>query len=1101
MSDGKSPSWFYPKRTGDPGRDRNARTLQFACLLFAIAIGIAVALDVISREPIPIPIVSATLGGLCAAAVLNHAGRPTSAGRIVILVLLLCAVLRVVHASDGFRSHAMLMFPGVLLLSVMLIDRSSYVATAGIVMLTVAALGIAEKHALFGAIPPVRTPTNYESIFLVELTLVWFSLVGSRIARDAQRNVSDLDVSISQLSTVNLELRKTAEALRQKEQQLASIYDTVGDVIFQLAVESEGQFRFISVNAAFLRVTGLSREAVVGKAVNEVIPEPSLTMVVGKYRQAIEENTIVCWEETSDYPTGRLTGEVSVTPVIDQTGKCTHLVGSVHDITERKRAETALRESEERFRDMADAAPVMIWVSGPDKLGTFFNKPWLDFRGRTMEQELGRGCVEGIHPDDRDGSLAIYGSAFDSRRPFQKECRLLRADGEYRWVLDHGIPLYHAGEFAGFIGSCIDITDQKLIEEQLRANEIQLMDAQRLTKVGSWEFHIETGISRWSDENRRILGVPDDAPSNLSTFINRVHPKDRNKVLEGARTVISTGETGELQYRIIRPDGEIRVVRSVFEALRNDQGMAVRIVGATQDITDQIKATKFLRESEGRLKNAERLAHLGHWNWDAKSNKAICSEEYCQIYGQPMDYTPSFEDFLNAVIPQDRARVGHVIRDALAQKTGYTIEFQIARPTGEFRTVSSVAELVLDDEGMPAWLSGTCQDITDVRRAQEEFFARQKLESVGTLAGGIAHDFNNLLGAVQAQAELALEELDAGASSKEELKAICETAMRGSEIVRQLMIYAGKESDVVELVDLSKIVAEMLKLLKVSVTKRAVIKANFDPDLPAIRASAAQLRQIAMNLIINASDAIGDRAGVIRVVTRRVPLTRGLAAIPSTTSRDGHYVELEVSDNGCGMSPEIQVQVFDPFFTTKSPGRGLGLAVVHGIVRSLGGAIHLTSEPEKGTRFQVLLPCAEATAVASGHVISSVGAVAVPSQNGAVLVVEDEGQLRQAVVKMLRKSGFEVFEAADGSSAIDLLRADGSRVDVILLDMTIPGASSHEVVAAAANAKPNIRVILTSAYSQETIADAMSPPQIRSFIRKPFQLGDLLKTLRSSLSS
>src|SRR6516164_1209893 len=153
MSDGKS-SWFYPKRTGDPGRDRNARTLQFACLLFAIAIAIAVALDVISREPIPIPMVSAALGGICAAAVLNHAGRPTSAGRILILALLLCAVLRVVHASDGFRSHAMLMFPGVLLLSVMLLDRSSYVATSGTVMLTVAALGIAEKHGLFGAVPP-----------------------------------------------------------------------------------------------------------------------------------------------------------------------------------------------------------------------------------------------------------------------------------------------------------------------------------------------------------------------------------------------------------------------------------------------------------------------------------------------------------------------------------------------------------------------------------------------------------------------------------------------------------------------------------------------------------------------------------------------------------------------------------------------------------------------------------------------------------------------------------------------------------------------------------------------------------------------------------
>jgi nitrogen-specific signal transduction histidine kinase len=393
------------------------------------------------------------------------------------------------------------------------------------------------------------------------------------------------------------------------------------------------------------------------------------------------------------------------------------------------------------------------------------------------------------------------------------------------------------------------------------------------------------------------------------------------------------------------------------------------------------------------------------------------------------------------------------------------------------------------------------EDVTEIKRNQEEAFFRQKLESVGTLAGGIAHDFNNLLGAVQAQAELGLAELDAGSSCKEELKAIREVATRGSEIVRQLMIYAGRESAVIGLVDLSNTVDEMLSLLKISVTKHAVINASLDQDLPAIRASAAQIQQLVMNLITNASDAIGDRDGEIRVITRRVPLTGELAAISSGTLADGDYVQLSVSDTGRGMSPQMQAKVFDPFFTTKSAGRGLGLAVVQGIVRSLGGAIQLRSEPDKGTTIQVLLPCTETAAPAVGHVRSGGGELAVPFRRGTVLVVEDEGQLRRPVVQMLRKTGFEVFEAADGFSAIDLLRAHGGKIDVILLDMTIPGASSHEIVSVAANARQNVRVILTSAYSQETIAGAMSPPQIRSFIRKPFQFEDLLKTLQSSLSS
>jgi PAS domain S-box-containing protein len=302
---------------------------------------------------------------------------------------------------------------------------------------------------------------------------------------------------------------------------------------------------------------------------------------------------------------------------------------------------------------------------------------------------------------------------------------------------------------------------------------------------------------------------------------------------------------------------------------------------------------------------------LGHWSWDVKSNQAICSEEYSRIYGQ-LDCTINYEDFLKAVVPHDRERVDLVIKEALAQKTGYTTEFQIARSNGDLRTVSTVAELLLDQEGMPECLTGTCQDITDVRRAQEESFARQKLESIGTLASGIAHDFNNLVGGVLAQADLAFAELDAHSSPKAELKGIREAAIRGSEIVRQLMIYAGKESAAVELVDVSRVVKEMLALLKVSVSKRAVMKTSLPKGLPAVRANAAQIRQIAMNLVTNASEAIGNRDGVIRVTTEHLSIADAAAA--SKNPVQGDFVQLEVSDTGCGMSEETKAKAFDPIF-------------------------------------------------------------------------------------------------------------------------------------------------------------------------------------------
>jgi PAS domain S-box-containing protein len=307
----------------------------------------------------------------------------------------------------------------------------------------------------------------------------------------------------------------------------------------------------------------------------------------------------------------------------------------------------------------------------------------------------------------------------------------------------------------------------------------------------------------------------------------------------------------------------------------------------------------------------------------------------------------------------------------------YRLQKRYMKKNGEIIWINLTASMLHGPDGEPLHGLAMIEDVTEVKRTHDAALFRQKLESVGTLAGGIAHDFNNLLGAVQAQAELGLTELDAGLSCEESLKAICKVAMRGSEIVRQLMIYAGKESTAVGLVDLSKTVDEMLSLLKVSVTKRAVIEAHFDQDLPAILASAAQLRRIVMNLITNASDAIGDQNGVIRVITRRVTLKRESAGSSFRTLPDGEYLQLEVSDTGRGMSPQTQAKIFDPFFTTKSAGRGLGLAVVQEIVRSLGGAIHLASEPDKGTTFQVLLPSAEDTAAASNHVIFGDGQMAI----------------------------------------------------------------------------------------------------------------------------
>jgi PAS domain S-box-containing protein len=748
----------------------------------------------------------------------------------------------------------------------------------------------------------------------------------------------------------------------------------------------------------------------------------------------------------------------------------------------RRRAEALLRQSEERFRSMADNAPVMIWVSGLDKQCTFFNKPWLDFTGRAMEQELGKGWTTGVHHEDLERCMEIYNSSFDARRSFQMGYRLRRADGQYRWMLDRGRPYYREGEFAGFIGSCIDLNERKRMEERLRASEARFAEAQRLAKVGSWERDIEGDRIQWSGEMFRIFGLPKEMPPNSAAFLSYVHPRDREKIVEADREILSGNGPVDIEYRVIRPDGDMRYVRSVAEAIKDDVGGPTRVVGATQDITEEVEARDLAQESEDRLKRAERIAHVGNWSWDMHANRVTWSEELFRIFGQPEDFEPSYEAFLQWIVPQDRDRVAENVRASLVEKSGRSYEFQISRPDGELRRISCISQVLLDEDGLPIQMFGACQDITDFRRAQEEAMAAQKLETVGTLANGIAHDFNNLLGAVVAQAELALDDLTAGLRPEEELRAIREIAVRGSEIVRQLMIYAGEEKEVLGPVDISQAVEEMIELLRVSISKNATLDTDLGKGLPPVRANAGQISQIVINLVTNASEAIGTRDGGIRVTTRCV------------TTPEGEYLKLVVSDTGEGMSPETQARVFDPFFTTKAAGRGLGLAVVQGIVRVLGGSIRIDSEPGRGATFEILLPCAEmAVNPADGP-----AACEEEPELITILVVEDEDPLRRAASTMLRKVGYAVIEARDGSAALERVRTEKGPIDLLLLDVTLPGAPSSEVLEQTRRLRPETKVIVTSAHNEEMAAAALHG-KFESFIRKPYRLHDLEGLIEQAL--
>jgi two-component system cell cycle sensor histidine kinase/response regulator CckA len=293
-------------------------------------------------------------------------------------------------------------------------------------------------------------------------------------------------------------------------------------------------------------------------------------------------------------------------------------------------------------------------------------------------------------------------------------------------------------------------------------------------------------------------------------------------------------------------------------------------------------------------------------------------------------------------------------------RRSYHMEYRLRRTDGEYRFVSSNGVPRFAPNGTFAGYIASCVDITDLKRAQEAALARRKLESMGRMASGIAHDFNNILGTILASVDLAAMASDEGSSYAEELERINTAAIRGTELVRELMTYAGHESPVFELLEVQTVVNEMVHLLRVAISKHLTLKIDLPEDLPALRASPTQLRQVVMNLITNASDAIGDWPGEIYISGQAVKLGNGVSIVGGSGLSRGDYLRLQVCDTGCGMSPEVQARIFDPFFSTKDAGRGLGLAVVQGIIRSHGGAITVASELARGTTFEIFLPCASA---------------------------------------------------------------------------------------------------------------------------------------------
>jgi PAS domain S-box-containing protein len=422
------------------------------------------------------------------------------------------------------------------------------------------------------------------------------------------------------------------------------------------------------------------------------------------------------------------------------------------------------------------------------------------------------------------------------------------------------------------------------------------------------------------------------------------------------------------------------------------------------------------------------------------------------------------------------------------------LESRVAARTADLSEAHRLAEELVEKEQI-------------ARRAAEFSEAQsrhvQKLESIGVLAGGIAHDFNNLLHVVLGNADIALSNLAAGSPAREPIEEVVRATLRAADLTRQLLAYSGKGAFVVRHLDLSTEVREMATLLRTGISKQATLAWELSPVLPAVSADPTQIRQIVMNLITNASDALGDRPGTITLrtgVTRLEDLDDQHFGVrvegeDPVDGSDGPLVYLEIGDTGSGMTPDTLSRIFDPFFSTKFTGRGLGLAAVMGIVRSHHGLIRVRTAPGEGTAFRVLFPAVTGTARKIGK------ATAGRSDwqgSGTILVVEDEEGVREVAERILQEIGFQTIGAEDGRRALEIMDEVGDSVTAVLLDLSMPRMGGAETFRRLRALRPELPILMMSGYTEQVVAPQFSGsgPGVTGFLQKPFLAEDLIAVLR-----
>jgi PAS domain S-box-containing protein len=753
--------------------------------------------------------------------------------------------------------------------------------------------------------------------------------------------------------------------------------------------------------------------------------------------------------------------------------------------------EEALLESEQRFRMVADMAPVMIWQSGRDKLCHYFNKRWLDFTGRTMRQEKDDGWAEGVYPDDFKRCLETYSAAFDARQNFTMEYRLRRYDGEYRWMLDTGVPIFSPdGDFKGYIGSCVDITDQKLTEAMMRESRAQFASIIEAAMDAIITIDSDYRVILFNAAAEKLFGLPatEAIGKPIDLFIpERFRPSHREHIRRLAETSVTSRSMGSLgTISGLRAEGKEFPFEASISQVEVDSKKLFTVI--IRDITSRIQDEAKLREQAALLDLTPDAIlvrdledHVLYWNKGAERLFGWTAEEAVGRKAQELHLKESDDYFYEA-------------KRILLEKGDWSGEFRLATKSGEKLDVESRWVLVRDQDGNPKSVLVINTDITEKKILEAQVIRAQRLESVGTLAAGIAHDMGNILSPILLATQLL--RMNFQFPEKEKSLSMIETNVRrGSELLKQILGFSREAGGKSIVLQPRHIIKDIEAVIRETFPKSIELRCHVSRELWLIKSDATRLHQVLLNLCINARDAM-QQGGVLTMSAENIVIDQVYAAT-SGRVKAGRYILIEIADTGSGIADEQMEKIFEPYFTTKGPARGtgLGLANVARIIKQHAGFIDLRSEVGRGTRFKLFLPAAEAKRKKRPEPEQ----LKLPNGRGEmILAVDDEATVLEIMAKTLEAYGYRVLTARDGVEAISVYVQNRDEIELVLLDMVMPGMDGPTTIRTLKKLSPGIKFIASSANS-ESLGNA-GRLGVKAFLLKPYTTQDLLSLLANLLT-